>query len=88
MTNTAPATINPNRCSTQVEMKRADRLALNDMILLPKWHGTVEVVRVELIQIIGDDVEINGTTTTSIGNVFNVVTVLDRPAVDTLGSFC
>lgn len=54
-------------------LKRADALNLGDKVLFPTWNGNVEVVTVRSLELQGDDVEVNGTLTTSEGNTFLVL---------------
>lgn len=66
---------NPTRCSTTTEFVRADRLRLGDQVLMTTWRETVEVVTVTSLAFEGEDVLLNGTTSTSPGNTFQTVSV-------------
>jgi hypothetical protein len=51
---------------------RADRLSLDDVLLL-ELLGTTRLERVTRLELIGDDVEVNGTLVTSRSNTLPVV---------------
>jgi len=73
MNNTANAT-DSTRCATSTQFVRADELRLNDRILVANFRGRVDLVKVYLLALEGnDDVVINGAFTTSVGNTFQVV---------------
>ena len=57
-------------------LKRADELQLGDYALLPNatyTDGAPSCVAVTALDITGDDVTVNGTFTTSIGNTFVII---------------
>jgi hypothetical protein len=73
MNNTATTT-NPARCSTGAPVfVRADALTLGTRILVANWDGVTEIWTVTCLELVGDDVIVNNTLTTSVGNVFQAV---------------
>jgi hypothetical protein len=70
-----PLHVSAARCGTMTALCRADRLSLNDQILVAHVGG-VRVQTITSLALDGDDVEIEtGTETfsTSIGHTFQVV---------------
>jgi hypothetical protein len=52
---------------------RADRLRLGDVLLVEWWDGTRRLEVVTSLELLGDDVEWNSTTSTSRSNKVQVV---------------